>query len=76
MIFFDMARYLVGDEVEKVFAVGAVRVDPQIGKAGDIDERPENTLFRIEPDQPGARLDRPNRRVDADLRPVARNRGG
>jgi myo-inositol 2-dehydrogenase/D-chiro-inositol 1-dehydrogenase len=34
---FDMARYLVGDEVEKVFAVGAVRVDPQIGKAGDID---------------------------------------
>jgi myo-inositol 2-dehydrogenase/D-chiro-inositol 1-dehydrogenase len=34
---FDMARYLAGDEVEKVFAVGAVRVDPQIGTAGDID---------------------------------------
>jgi myo-inositol 2-dehydrogenase/D-chiro-inositol 1-dehydrogenase len=34
---FDMARYLVGDEVEKVFALGAVRIDPEIGRAGDID---------------------------------------
>ena len=34
---FDMARYLAGDEVEQVFAVGAVRIDPEIGKAGDID---------------------------------------
>ena len=34
---FDMARYLVGSEVEEVFAAGAVLVDPEIGKAGDID---------------------------------------
>ncbi|HUZ17433.1 MAG TPA: inositol 2-dehydrogenase [Spirochaetia bacterium] len=34
---FDMARYLTGSEVEEVYAVGAVRVDPAIGKAGDID---------------------------------------
>ncbi len=34
---FDMARYLVGSEVESVYAAGAVLVDPEIGKAGDID---------------------------------------
>lgn len=34
---FDMARYLVGDEVTEVYAAGAVRVDPRIGAAGDID---------------------------------------
>jgi myo-inositol 2-dehydrogenase/D-chiro-inositol 1-dehydrogenase len=34
---FDMARFLVGSEVESVHAVGAVRVDPAIGEAGDID---------------------------------------
>jgi myo-inositol 2-dehydrogenase/D-chiro-inositol 1-dehydrogenase len=34
---FDMARFLVGSEVSEVFAVGAVRVDPAIGEAGDID---------------------------------------
>ena len=34
---FDMVRYLAGDEAEKVFAVGAVRIDPEIGTAGDID---------------------------------------
>ncbi len=34
---FDMARYLIGDEVTEIFAVGAVLVDPEIGKAGDID---------------------------------------
>jgi myo-inositol 2-dehydrogenase/D-chiro-inositol 1-dehydrogenase len=34
---FDMARYLIGSEVEEVFAAGAVRVDPAIGQAGDID---------------------------------------
>ncbi len=30
---FDMARYLVGAEVEEVFAVGGVLVDPRIGEA-------------------------------------------
>lgn len=34
---FDMARFLVGDEVETVYAAGGVRVDPEIGKAGDLD---------------------------------------
>lgn len=34
---FDMARYVVGSEVVEVFARGAVRVDPRIGEAGDVD---------------------------------------
>ncbi|MBN1640208.1 MAG: inositol 2-dehydrogenase [Anaerolineae bacterium] len=34
---FDMARYLMGSEVEEVFAVGDVMVDPAIGEAGDVD---------------------------------------
>jgi len=33
---FDMARFLFGD-VEEVYAAGAVLVDPEIGKAGDVD---------------------------------------
>lgn len=34
---FDMARYLIGSEVEQVFASGNVLVDPAIGEAGDVD---------------------------------------
>jgi myo-inositol 2-dehydrogenase / D-chiro-inositol 1-dehydrogenase len=34
---FDMARYLMAAEVEEVFALGAVLVEPAIGEAGDID---------------------------------------
>ena len=34
---FDMARYLIDDEVVEIFAVGGVRVDPKIGEVGDID---------------------------------------
>jgi myo-inositol 2-dehydrogenase/D-chiro-inositol 1-dehydrogenase len=34
---FDMARFLVGDEVESIYATGGVRVDPEIGRAGDLD---------------------------------------
>ena len=34
---FDMARYLIADEVVEVYAAGGVRVNPQIGEAGDID---------------------------------------
>jgi|Deesub1362A_J573_1020465.scaffolds.fasta_scaffold01868_9 myo-inositol 2-dehydrogenase/D-chiro-inositol 1-dehydrogenase len=33
---FDMARYLIG-EVKEVYATGSVLVDPEIGKAEDID---------------------------------------
>jgi len=34
---FDMARYLSGSEVVEVYAKGAVLVDPDIGRAGDVD---------------------------------------
>ena len=34
---FDMARFLVGDEVVQVYATGAALVDPRIGEAGDLD---------------------------------------
>ncbi|MGA2973877.1 MAG: inositol 2-dehydrogenase [Spirochaetia bacterium] len=34
---FDTARYLIGSEVEEVYTVAAVRVDPEIGAAGDLD---------------------------------------
>src|SRR5208337_2663102 len=34
---FDMARFLMGSEVEEVFTAAGVRVDPRIGEAGDLD---------------------------------------
>lgn len=34
---FDMARFLMGCEVNEVFVAGGVLVDPEIGEAGDID---------------------------------------
>jgi myo-inositol 2-dehydrogenase/D-chiro-inositol 1-dehydrogenase len=34
---FDMARFQAGAEITEVFAAGAVLVDPEIGKAGDVD---------------------------------------
>ena len=34
---FDMARFLIGDEVEEIYTAAGVRVDPEIGKAGDLD---------------------------------------
>ena len=34
---FDMARYISGKQVKEVYAKGAVLVDPEIGKVGDID---------------------------------------
>ncbi len=34
---FDMARFLVGSEVEEVFTAAGVMVDPAIGEAGDVD---------------------------------------
>ncbi len=34
---FDMARYLIDSEVVEVYAAGGVRIDPEIGKAGDLD---------------------------------------
>jgi myo-inositol 2-dehydrogenase/D-chiro-inositol 1-dehydrogenase len=34
---FDVARWLLGEEVASVFAAGSVLVDPEIGKLGDYD---------------------------------------
>ncbi|GAB1482949.1 inositol 2-dehydrogenase [Treponema sp.] len=34
---FDMARFQAGSEIVEVHATGAVLIDPEIGKAGDID---------------------------------------
>jgi myo-inositol 2-dehydrogenase/D-chiro-inositol 1-dehydrogenase len=34
---FDMARYLIGSEVEEVYTLAGVMVDPEIGSAGDVD---------------------------------------
>jgi myo-inositol 2-dehydrogenase/D-chiro-inositol 1-dehydrogenase len=34
---FDMARFLIGNEVEEVYTVAGVKVDPAIGEAGDVD---------------------------------------
>ena len=43
---FDMARYLIGDEVVEVYATGGVRVDPKIGEMGDIDTTIITLRFR------------------------------
>ena len=43
---FDMARYLIGDEVTEVYATGGVRVEPSIGEAGDIDTAVITLKFR------------------------------
>jgi myo-inositol 2-dehydrogenase/D-chiro-inositol 1-dehydrogenase len=34
---FDMARFLMGSEVDEIYAAGGVMVDPAIGAVGDID---------------------------------------
>lgn len=34
---FDMARFLIAQEVKRIYAVGATRIDPRIAEAGDID---------------------------------------
>ena len=34
---FDMARFLIGDEVEEIYTAGGVMVDPEIGAVGDLD---------------------------------------
>jgi myo-inositol 2-dehydrogenase/D-chiro-inositol 1-dehydrogenase len=43
---FDMARFLIGSEVSEIYATGAALVDPEIGKAGDIDTAA--TVLRFE----------------------------
>ncbi|HYO88743.1 MAG TPA: inositol 2-dehydrogenase [Candidatus Limnocylindrales bacterium] len=34
---FDMARFLIGSEVEEIYATAKVMIDPAIGEAGDVD---------------------------------------
>ncbi len=34
---FDMARYLIGEEVEEIYATGGVRIDDAIAELGDLD---------------------------------------
>lgn len=34
---FDMARFLLGEDVVEVYAMGSALVDPAIGRAGDVD---------------------------------------
>ena len=34
---FDMARYIMGKEVEEVFATGSVLIDEEVAKVGDVD---------------------------------------
>ncbi len=46
---FDVARWLLGEEVESVFASGSVLVDPEIGARGDFDS--VNVILRT----PGGR---------------------
>ena len=41
---FDMARWLLGEEVESVFASASVLVDPKIGELGDFDSA--NVILR------------------------------
>ena len=43
---FDMARFVTGSEVESVYALGRVRVDPAIGEAGDVDTRSSSSPTR------------------------------
>ena len=33
----DMARFLIGSEIDEVYVQGGVLIDPAIGEAGDID---------------------------------------
>ena len=43
---FDMARFLMDSEAESVFASGAVLIDEEIGKAGDVDTAIVNIKFK------------------------------
>jgi len=42
---FDMARYISGKEVKEVFAAAAVKVDQEIGEAGDFDTAVITLIF-------------------------------
>ena len=35
--FFDLLRWITGDEAEEVYAIGAAMVDPRVAEVGDVD---------------------------------------
>lgn len=43
---FDMARFLIGDEVDEIYTAAGVMVDPAIGQAGDLDTALITLRFR------------------------------
>ncbi len=43
---FDMARFLIQDEVEEIYAAAGNLVDPEIGRAGDVDTAVITLKFR------------------------------
>lgn len=43
---FDMARFLIGDEVDEIYTAAGVLVDPAIGEAGDVDTAVITLRFR------------------------------
>ena len=43
---FDMARFIVQDEVEEVYSKGAVMIDEEIGRLGDIDTAVTTLKFK------------------------------
>ena len=52
---FDMARFLLGEEIAEVSAMAAVLVDPAIGKAGDFDS--VQVMLRTASGQDGRHLE-------------------
>ena len=43
---FDMARFLIGDEVEEIYTAAGIMVDPEIGATGDVDTAVITLRFR------------------------------
>ena len=43
---FDMARFLIGEEVQEIYTAAGVLVDPEIGAAGDVDTAVITLRFR------------------------------
>ncbi|MCL0056407.1 inositol 2-dehydrogenase [Dehalococcoidia bacterium] len=43
---FDMARYIMGEEVEEVYALGSNLIDPRIGEIGDTDTAVVTLYFK------------------------------
>ena len=43
---FDMCRYVLGEEITSLYAVGASLVDPEIGRLGDVDTAVTTLTYR------------------------------